>query len=397
MNAIKNLMVAALAAMGMMLSPLAWAEEKHDHEHEHEQGHDHEHEHKHEHDHEHEHGHDHEHEHGHDHAQSVEVSDAAARAMGLRTVRAEKRRMRSTVVLMGRMELAPEARQNAPSPVAGRLSLKVKPFQEVRAGDILFTVESPDLKARTQEIRLLEERLSIYRNLKRANAELEAQLKLKRAERKELLAGAEEVDGVVSVRSSKGGSVNALPVAEGSWVEAGLTVVETVCRGALRFRSQVVASEAARLQDGMPVLVDGVRGTLRLGVGESSGLVPVYALFAENVHKVRAGARVSAECVTDEHEEAVRAVPSRCLVKIGLEPTLFVRDEKDPDRYLAIKVEAGLTHGGWTEVKGLPDDDDLEIVKEGAYELKIALASQAGKAKAGHFHADGTFHEADDD
>ena len=34
-----------------------------------------------------------------------------------------------------------------------------------------------------------------------------------------------------------------------------------------------------------------------------------------------------------------------------------------------------------------------EVVREGAYELKIALAAKAGTKGAGHFHADGTFHE----
>ena len=72
---------------------------------------------------------------------------------------------------------------------------------------------------------------------------------------------------------------------------------------------------------------------------------------------------------------------------------MFVRDEHQRDRFVAVKVALGLASGGWTEVTGLPEDENLEVVREGAYELKIALSTQSGAAPAGHFHADGTFHE----
>ena len=100
-------------------------------------------------------------------------------------------------------------------------------------------------------------------------------------------------------------------------------------------------------------------------------------------------------CVTDEHEKPETAIPSGCIVRIGLQPTVFVKDEHDKDRFLAVDVVPGLSDGGWTAVTGLPDDDDLEVVFEGAYELRLALP--AGDSRpAGHFHADGTFHEGKD-
>lgn len=341
----------------------------------------------------HEHEHEHKHEHEHDHGRAVEVSDSASRSMGLRTVRVERRRMRSTVTLTGRMELAPDARRTVAAPLAGRLTLKVKPLQQVEKGDVLLTLAAPELASRAQEIGVLEKRLEVYRQLKSANAELEAQLKLKRAEREALLNGAEERDGLVLVRAASAGTVESLLVNEGAWVEPGASVIGLVRPQALRFRAVLAASEAARLKEGLKVDLEGVSGTLRLGIGDSSGTVPAYALFAEGSVPRRAGERASVACVLGETETPVRAVPTACLVRIGLEPTVFVRDEHDPDRYLAMRVETGLSGGGWTEVRGLPDDDDLEVVREGAYELKIALAAKAGAKSTGHFHADGTFHE----
>ena len=153
---------------------------------------------------------------------------AAARAMGLKTVRAERRRMQSTVSLWGRVELTPDARMSVASSVGGRVQLKVRPLQAVRAGDVLFTVDAPEVRAKTKEIEILERRLKVYRELNRASAELETQLALRKAERETLLAGADETNGVVTVRATEAGRVDALSVLDGAWVSSGAAVVELV-------------------------------------------------------------------------------------------------------------------------------------------------------------------------
>lgn len=352
--------------------------------------------HKHACEHEHEHEHKHEHQHEHAHGAGIEVAASAARAMGLQTVRPEKRRMRSTMTLLGRLELAPDARMSTATPVGGRVSIKVRPLENVAAGAVLFTVEAPELRAKAKEVALLEQRLKVYRDLNRVPAERESELTLKRAEREALLAGSEERDGVVSVRAKASGRVESLQVSDGAWVSPGTTVVDLLKPDRVRFVASLVSSEAARLKNGMKVTCGGQAGSLLLGFGGADGLTPVYAVFDRKL-PFRLGERLQVDCVTDESETPVVAVPSACIVRIGLDPTVFVRDEHDEDRFLAVKVEPGRANGGWTEVKGLPDGDDLEVVKEGAYELKIALAAQSGSAPVGHFHADGTFHEGKDE
>ena len=349
-----------------------------------------------EHDHDHEHGHGHGH--GETHAQDAEVrvSDAAARAMGLKTVRAERRRMLSTVSLWGRVELAPDARMSVAPSVGGRIQLKARPLQAVKAGDVLFTVDAPEVRAKTKEIELLERRLKVYRELNRAPADLETQLALRKAEREALLAGAEETNGVVTVRATETGRVDVLSVLDGAWVSSGTAVVEFVRPERVRVKALVAASEAARLKDGVKVRCGEAVGVLQLGFGDSDGLMPVYVVFGQERLTARPGERLRVECMTDESETPVVAVPAACVVRVGLEPTVFMRDEHAGDRFVAVKVTLGRTNNGWTEVVGLPDDDDLEIVKEGAYELKIALSARAGASVAGHFHADGTFHDQQD-
>ena len=339
-------------------------------------------------------GHHEEHGHGqHEHAaaRSVEVAGAVQKVMGLKTVRPERRRMVSTRTLNGRFELSSDARVAVPTPVAGRVSLKVRTLERVEAGQTILSVSSPDLVARAREIDILERRLKVYRESGASNAQLESELAVKRAERAALLANAEESDGVVAVKAPSAGVVEAVRGRDGAYLEAGAEVVQLVRPSALRFKTQVSASDAAQLSDGLPARIGDARGEIRIGVGDETGVVPVYAVFAEGSVKGRAGERATVECVLDESEEPVVAVPTRSIVQVGLQPTVFVKDDHDADRFLAVPVTPGLAGGGWTAVAGLPEED-AEVVVEGAYELKLALPSGAAKP-AGHFHADGTFHE----
>lgn len=324
---------------------------------------------------------------------AVSVAKAVQDVMGLKTVHAEKRRVTSTVVFAGRYELSPDARKVVATPVAGRLTLLVKPLAEVKKGDALFKVSSPDLVARSHNIEALEKRVNVYREIKTPNAALENELAVKRAERAAMLAGAEEKDGVVTVRAADGGMVESLSAQDGAWLETGAAAVQTVRTHDLRFKAPVAASDALKLRNGMTAKVGEHHGRLRIGVGDDTGIVPIYVLFDKDVHAL-AGARSYAECVTDETEEQHVAVPSRCIVSIGLQPTVFVRDPHNAERFIATPVVPGVSGGGWTVVEGLPSGH-CEVVSEGAYELKFALPSAGNAKSAGHFHADGTFHEGE--
>jgi hypothetical protein len=322
--------------------------------------------------------------------------------MGLRTVHAEMRRIASTISFAGRYELNPDARQKIATPVSGRLTLHVKALAHVKKGQTIFSVSSPELVARAREIDALEKRLSVYREIKTPNAALENELAVKRAEREALLAGADEKDGIVTVRAAEDGMIESLLAQNGAWLETGAAAVQTVQMHDLRFKALAAASDALRLKDAMPAKVGDNAGRIQLGIGDDSGLVPVYVLFDSEVSAI-AGERGQAECVTDETESPHIAVPSKCIVSVGLQPMVFMKDPHNAERFIAIPVTPGASASGWTAVEGLsphaknPHTRDLapfrcEIVCEGAYELKLALPSAGDKKESGHFHADGTFH-----
>ena len=373
---------------------------------EHHEGCEHQHHHEHQHDHEkkHDHAHEHEHKHGescsHGHTPQnphhsspishLTIPLAVQKVMGLKTVRAEMRRVASTISFSGRYELNPDARQKIATPVSGRLTLHVKALTHVKKGQSIFSVSSPELVARAREIDALEKRLAVYREIKTPNAALENELAVKRAEREALLAGADEKDGTVTVRAAEDGMIESLLAQNGAWLETGAAAVQTVQMHDLRFKALAAASDALRLKDSMPAKVGENAGRIQLGVGDDSGLVPVYVLFDSEVSAI-AGERGHAECVTDETESPHAAIPSKCIVAVGLQPTVFMKDPHDDERFIAIPVIPGASGGGWTAVEGLSPHKS-EIVCEGAYELKLALPSAGAKKESGHFHADGTFH-----
>ncbi|MGN0833226.1 MAG: efflux RND transporter periplasmic adaptor subunit [Kiritimatiellia bacterium] len=348
--------------------------------------------------------HDHEQAHGdgckkdepaHDHAQGEElrVSVAAQQLLGIRTERIARRAVQETVVLHGRLERAPTALTAVAAPIGGRISLKVRPLAEVSAGDVLFTISSPELRARREEIDVLTQRLANYTASGAKNAALAAELETKKRALAAALDGARERDGSVEVCAPRAGTAMTPKVADGMRVEAGTEVLTIVDPSDLRLKARVAASDLAQLRDGMPVKVRGVGGTVRLPSDETD---VAYVLFEKPLPEGRAGTLLSVACTTADSAAAVPCVPNEAIVLMGVTPTIFVRAEAEDDAFVALTVEPGIRGREWTELKNFADDD-REVVVRGQHELKIALAGrQGGGREAGHFHADGVFHEAED-
>ena len=62
-------------------------------------------------------------------------------------------------------------------------------------------------------------------------------------------------------------------------------------------------------------------------------------------------------------------------------------------KFAMVKVHAGTSRRGMTPVSGLTPGQ--KIVVKGGYELKYIIPGDGDKKKAGHFHADGVFHEGE--
>ena len=201
---------------------------------------------------------------GHDHSNCggdtpvLVTADAHARhisAMKIEEVPAAG--MALTHSMYGHLFVPSHALETYSLPCGGRISLYVKSAQEVKKGDILYTVVAPEVSALVADIRKEEagitrcgeEISSISQRLERlkaagsSNSDLEAQLNFKNAEKRQLerelevtrtklnilVMGAEikPENGMPTlvVRANKDGIVRNVGITQGSWGEQGAAVV----------------------------------------------------------------------------------------------------------------------------------------------------------------------------
>ena len=81
------------------------------------------------------------------------------------------------------------------------------------------------------------------------------------------------------------------------------------------------------------------------------------------------------------------------MVKVGVNDVVFIKTGEDA--FVMKKVQILPARQGKTPVKGLIPGQT--IVTKGGYELKYILPAEGSGSKkaAGHFHADGQFHEGE--
>lgn len=128
--------------------------------------------------------HDHDDHDDHAHAaegRGVEVSDAAAEAIGLTLTRPTLRRLAATHGFYGRVVADPLAAREVALPLAGFVQCVVRPHDDVSAGAPLLRLVSPDAAAQAAEIRTLAARLDAVTRAGAKNAALAAELAARHA------------------------------------------------------------------------------------------------------------------------------------------------------------------------------------------------------------------------
>ncbi len=334
--------------------------------------------------------------------------------------------------LYGTLSVPDHALQTYALPVGGRITLHVRSAEQVEAGTLLYTVESPALTDQVasvhqseanltrchDEIAALSARIERLNAVGTRNSDLEEQLTFKRAEERQLTRdwetgktrlrmlalGAElqEKDGLphLLIKAAQRGIVRNVGVAQGSWGEQGATVITMSDPQAMEIVASLYAND-------MPAF-DSVRALIPTG-REQQALEGTWRL-AEQVDPQKQtrslyfspkalpeGARPGQLCRLDLYNSRAAcgntvSVPDSAIVRVGMDDMVFI--ELEPGRYAALKVHAGESRRGMTPVSGLKPGQRLVV--KGGYELKYILPSGDGqKKKAGHFHADGKFHEGE--
>ena len=399
--------------------------------------------------HSHEHGegcaHDHAHAHGescsgHDHsscgggdAPVLVTADAHARhisAMKIEEVPAAG--LALTHSLYGHLFVPSHALETYSLPCGGRISLNVKSAQEVKKGDILYTVVSPEVSALVADIRkeeaaitrCSEEIASVSQRLARlkaagtTNSDLEEQLNFKNAEKRQLerelevtrtklnilVMGAEikPENGLPTlvVRANNDGIVRNVGITQGSWGGQGAAVVTMSNLAAMEIEGTLYGNDVPDFTTIRATRLAGrdnavLEGTWRMAeqVDEEKQTRAFYFTPAALPADARPGQLCRVDFYTDGGEKGYVNIPDSAIVKVGIDDVVFL--EIKEGTFAKVKVQAGTSRRGMTPVKGLVPGQRLVV--KGGYELRYLLpADGSQQKKAGHFHADGKFHEGED-
>ena len=436
------------------------AEGEHTHEHGEGCTHDHaaEGEHTHEHgegcthDHAHEHGagcsHDHSHEHAHEHgdgcshdhsscggsaAPVLVTADAHARhisAMKIEDVPAVGLALQHS--LYGYLTVPSHAQETYSLPCAGRISLRVKSAQSVKKGEVLYSVIAPEVSALVAEIRKQEAAItrcgeeidSISQRLKRLKAagttssDLEEQLNFKNAEKRQLqrelevtqtnlrilVMGAEITpeNGMPTlvVRAENDGIVRNVGTTQGSWGEQGAPVVTMSNLSGMEIEGTLYGNDVPEFTSIRATRLNGrsqqvMEGTWRMAeqVDPEKQTRKIFFTPDSLPADARPGQLCRLDMYADGGAEGYVNIPDTALVKVGIDDVVFL--EIKEGTFAMMKVQAGTSRRGMVPVKGLTPGQKLVV--KGGYELRYLLPADGGQQKkAGHFHADGKFHEGED-
>lgn len=203
----------------------------------------------------------------------------------------------------------------------------------------------------------------------------------------------------LEIRAVAPGVVMDWYVANGARVEAGASLMHVMDHDKLRVRARALQGDLARIRNGMPGSVvspagESASGRIALAPmadGEAR-LIEVLLHLEKPADWARPGLSVELAVVWDETSQPEMAVPSRALIRDGLDVVMFVRDARDRDKVVRTATTIGPSDGRWTVVFTGASPGN-EVVLDGVYELKLTGAGKTtGK---GHFHADGTWHAED--
>jgi hypothetical protein len=302
----------------------------------------------------------------------------------------------------GRFEPDADARRAYAMPMEGAVDILVKPYQRVQAGQPLYRVAGQawaQLRGQWEEAQRAAADSPASGKRRDLIAATVAQMAGLRADA-EALAALRDAPAL-TVHARAAGVVEAAIAVGGSHLEEGADVVAVTDPARVRFRAVALQGDLARLRDDAPATIVPIadshadrmpaRVALGLEADPRTRTVDLVAWPTGDARPAwaRPGIAALIELRASGGEEEI-AIPLAATIRDGLKPILFRRDPAKPDEVIRLEADLGADDGVWVQVlSGLKEGD--EVVVGGIYPLLLSGAGNAGKA--GHFHADGTFHD----
>lgn len=367
--------------------------DEHDHEaHEHEAGHVH--------DHEHEHEHTADEHTGETHAGEISFKKAQAEAVGLQTRKVTPGAFTNVIKASGRVLAAQGEESTIVATVPGVVVFGKLPFIEgtaVRKGQPILNLASSNLSEGNVAIRTQSayekakkeyERMQSLIGDKIVSAKDFEQARLNYENAKtawEAVKGKQTSDGV-SVVAPQNGYLKNLLVKEGDYVSVGQPLATVTQNNRLMLRAEV----SEKYYQSLPVIrsanfrtpyddqtyqLSELHGRL-LSYGKSSDAnafyIPVTFEF-DNKGAIIPGSFVEIYLLTAPMENVI-SVPTSALIEEQGIYSVFVKEHEEA--YRKVSVTLGADNGKEVQIlSGLKAGD--EVVTEGAYQIKLASASNA--------------------
>ena len=408
MKKIVSIMVA-LCLVGTMTS----CHHKHEAEHSHAEIHEHEHEHGHDHEHHHGHGHNHEHEHHHSHgANIVAFSNEQGKKVGLTLEKVTPSPFGQIIKTSAQVLPSQGDEREATATTSGVVSFSSPNLVEgaaVKAGQQLFTIVNNNMadnnmSVRYQEAaanynaaklayerkqRLAEDKIVSLTDLEQAHATYEAAKAVY-----ENLKSNFSKNGAV-VRAPISGYIQRIHVSNGSFVNAGQSVVTVSQNRDLQLRAEVQSRYYNCLKnikgvniripsDNQTYTLEELGGSL-VSYGKATDancpLVPV-TFRIRNVGQLLSGSFVNAYIITQSDKD-VLSVPNEAIVEEMGSYFLFVKVHNG--EYEKRLVTLGSTDGLRTEITSGLQAGEV-VVAKGASMVRLAQNSAALDPHAGHVH-----------
>ena len=367
--------------------------DEHDHEaHEHEAGHVH--------DHEHEHEHTADEHTGETHAGEIAFKKAQAEAVGLQTRKVTPGAFTNVIKASGRVLAAQGEESTIVATVPGVVVFGKLPFIEgtaVRKGQPILNLASSNLSEGNVAIRTQSayekakkeyERMQSLIGDKIVSAKDFEQARLNYENAKtawEAVKGKQTSDGV-SVVAPQNGYLKNLLVKEGDYVSVGQPLATVTQNNRLMLRAEVSekyyqslpvirSANFRTLYDDQTYQLSELHGRL-LSYGKSSDAnafyIPVTFEF-DNKGAIIPGSFVEIYLLTAPMENVI-SVPASALIEEQGIYSVFVKEHEEA--YRKVSVTLGADNGKEVQIlSGLKAGD--EVVTEGAYQIKLASASNA--------------------
>lgn len=359
----------------------------------------------------------------------VHVDEKARHSLDMRFEKVTEVPHSAEKTLHGQMVIPPHAVTTYALPAAGRVTFSVKSAQQVRKGELLYTLASPDivemegnasqaqaaLDRAAAELATLKQRRSQLEKIGTQNSELNTSIQFKEAEIHSLQAALAASNNKLKLVTDSGalknnllhvyaaadGSVQSVNMTQGSWGEQGAPALVMTNKGELEFTTTIYGADPVHYAKAQLALTSGkntevLNGTLRVAdqVDPSTQSRTLYFVPDRMPEGTHAGQLARLDLYShDSATDGFIPVPNSAVVKVGVNDVVFIK--AGDDTFVMKKVETLPARQGKTPVKGLTPGQT--IVTKGGYELKYILPTgDAGSKKAaGHFHADGQFHEGE--